>query len=68
MYSEYIYIYICTYIIELKKLKEYMWRQWINNSVFTLSSISVYGLSVRTNNDTEGYNSRLRIKAMKGFI
>ena len=38
------------------------------NGVFTLKSISVYGLSVMTNNDTEGYNSRLRTRAMKGSV
>ena len=44
---------------ELKKLAAYMHRQWIYSTVHTLSSISVHGLSTRTNNDTEGYHRRL---------
>ena len=39
--------------------------QWLRHRVFTLECICVYGLSVRTNNDTEGYNTRLRLRARR---
>ena len=43
----------------LTKFAAYMHRQWIYSTVHPLSSISVHGLSTRTNNDTEGYHRRL---------
>ena len=36
-----------------------MHRQWIYSTVHPLSSISIHGLSTRTNNDTEGYHRRV---------
>ena len=43
----------------LKLFGEYVGKQWMNSSTFTLSSLSVYGLDVRTNNDQEGYHSKI---------
>ena len=40
----------------LKELKEYMERQWIDSNMHPLSSISVHGMAIRTNNDTEAYH------------
>ena len=38
----------------LMRLVDYIDRQWMPNSVFDVPSWSVYGQSVRTNNDVEG--------------
>ena len=38
----------------LMRLVDYIDRQWMLNSVFNMPSWSVYGQSVRTNNDVEG--------------
>ena len=38
----------------VRSFAEYMVNQWIESSSHPLSSISVYCLNVRTNNDTEG--------------
>ena len=38
----------------LMRLVDYIDRQWMLNSVFDVPSWSVYGQSVRTNNDVEG--------------
>lgn len=38
---------------------DYIWRQWITNPVFPVKNWSVFMLSVRTNNDLEGWHNRL---------
>lgn len=38
---------------------DYIWRQWITNPVFPVKNWSVFMLSVRTNNDPEGWHNRL---------
>ena len=43
----------------LRVLASYMERQWIESTVHSLSSISVYNISIRTNNDCEGYHHRI---------
>eukprot|EP00058_Branchiostoma_floridae_P023891 XP_002609381.1 hypothetical protein BRAFLDRAFT_86472 [Branchiostoma floridae] len=47
----------------LVQLMQYMEREWMNNSVWTVDEWSVYYQPVRTNNDTEGYHTRLNRKA-----
>ena len=47
---------------KVMKFMEYVNRQWITSNTFTLDALSVYGLSIRTNNDCEGYHNRMRIK------
>ena len=49
-------------------MKEYMWRQWLNNSLFSLDNITIYGLNTRTNNNSEGYNSRLNKREIQSYI
>jgi len=39
---------------QLRSLVNYMDRQWMNHPIFNISSWSVFGLSIRTNNDVEG--------------
>lgn len=41
---------------------EYIEKTWINSSSCTPTSWSVYGQSVRTNNDVEGWHNRLKVK------
>jgi hypothetical protein len=43
----------------LKSLVEYMRKTWITSTVWPPSAWSVYGLSIRTNNDVEGWHNRL---------
>ena len=47
----------------LVQFVNYMDKQWMNNAVFSIESLSVYGLTVRTNNDTEGWHHALNRKA-----
>ena len=44
----------------LSKLARYMHHQWIESSVHSIQSISVFNQSIRTNNDCECYHNRLR--------
>jgi len=43
----------------LRSLMEYMRKTWIASTVWPPSAWSVYGLSIRTNNDVEGWHNRL---------
>ncbi|XP_041350870.1 uncharacterized protein LOC121369860 [Gigantopelta aegis] len=45
--------------VSLKALFEYVGNTWITSAVWPPSSWSVYGLSIRTNNDVEGWHNRL---------
>ena len=47
---------------KLRELVEYMRGQWMEHSVWDPSSWSVYGLSIRTNNDCEGWHNRVNKK------
>ncbi|XP_035663387.1 uncharacterized protein LOC118407075 [Branchiostoma floridae] len=47
----------------LLELMEYMEREWLGNSVWSIDEWSVYYQPVRTNNDLEGYHTRLNKKA-----
>ncbi|KAH3771450.1 uncharacterized protein LOC127844398 isoform X1 [Dreissena polymorpha] len=43
----------------INPLLEYMSNTWINSTVWPVESWSVYGQTVRTNNDVEGWHRRL---------
>ena len=43
----------------MQQLVHYMRRQWIYSNTHPVSTISVYGLAVRTNNDTEASHRTL---------
>jgi len=47
----------------LKKFYEYFDRQWIKNTVFPPSTWSIFNHVDNTNNRTEGWHNRIRIKA-----
>ncbi|KAI8517520.1 hypothetical protein Bbelb_035370 [Branchiostoma belcheri] len=47
----------------ISELTAYMEQEWFNNSVWSVEEWSVYFQRVRTNNDTEGYHTRLNKKA-----
>ena len=51
----------------LVQFKHYMERQWMTSEVHPLSSISVFKLSIRTNNDCEGYHNRLKCMSREGL-
>ncbi|XP_078334484.1 uncharacterized protein LOC111132122 [Crassostrea virginica] len=44
---------------ELNEFMDYVWRQWFRHPSFRVRNWSVYMLSVRTNNDLEGWHNRL---------
>lgn len=44
---------------QLDSLLEYVWCQWIRNPTFPVKNWSVFMLSVRTNNDLEGWHNRI---------
>ena len=47
----------------LVKLLHYIEDTWIESIMWPLSSWSVYGLAIRTNNDIEGWHNRLNQRA-----
>ena len=47
----------------LKRLLVYFERTWLKSSIWPLKSITVYHRLVRTNNDVEGYHTRLNAKS-----
>ncbi|XP_062584169.1 uncharacterized protein LOC134245950, partial [Saccostrea cucullata] len=53
----------------LDSLMEYVWRQWLNNPTFPVRNWSVFMLSIRTNNDVEGWHNRLNSRvAQRGPV
>ena len=53
---------------ELANFVQYIRTQWIHGPVFSARDISVFGLETRTNNDVEGYHSRINTKAGAGKL
>ena len=49
----------------LQALMDCIWRQWIRNPVFPIPNWSVFMLSVRTNNDLEGWHNRLNARVCR---
>ncbi|XP_066268880.1 uncharacterized protein [Branchiostoma lanceolatum] len=50
---------------QLTELADYVDNTWLSGSLWTPRRWSVYGLSVRTTNDVEGWHNRLNLKAKK---
>ncbi|KAI8516554.1 hypothetical protein Bbelb_051350 [Branchiostoma belcheri] len=46
---------------------DYMEREWLGNSVWSVDEWSVYFQPIRTNNDLEGYHTRLNKKAQNSL-
>ncbi len=46
----------------------YVEENWIHNDIWTVDSWSVYGRSIRTNNDVEGWHNRLNRRTRKGNL
>ena len=44
---------------------KYIKKQWISGDVFTVRDLSVFQMTIRTNNDVEGYHYRINAKAHK---
>ena len=44
---------------------QYIKKQWISGDVFTVRNLSVFQMTIRTNNDVEGYHYRINAKAHK---
>lgn len=53
---------------KLQELTDYIQLTWIESSVWSPEAWSVFGQSVRTNNDVEGWHHRLNAKAKKGSL
>lgn len=47
----------------MKKLFKYVYKNWIRSSKWSPKEWSVYGQSIRTNNDVEGWHHRINAKA-----
>lgn len=47
---------------------DYLDNTWMTNEVWPIDSWSVYGRSIRTNNDVEGWHNRLNRRAKKGNL
>ncbi|XP_077997120.1 uncharacterized protein LOC144450394 [Glandiceps talaboti] len=52
----------------LESLMDYVHNTWIASDIWPASSWSVFGQSIRTNNDVEGWHYRLNRKAKKGSL
>ena len=50
----------------IDSLLAYMQNTWITGRTWTPLDWSVYGVAVRTNNDVEGWHTRLNHRARKG--
>ena len=48
---------------QMEELMAYIDRQWVSSTIFPPSDWSVYGQSVRTNNDLEGWHHGLNRRA-----
>ncbi|XP_053383990.1 uncharacterized protein LOC123535774 isoform X2 [Mercenaria mercenaria] len=48
---------------QLVALVTYVEKQWMNHAILDIQSWSVFGLTVRTNNDCEGWHNKLNLKA-----
>ena len=53
---------------KLQELTDYMNITWLESSMWPPQAWSVFGYSVRTNNDVEGWHHRLNAKAKKGNL
>lgn len=53
---------------KLQELADYIETTWIESAMWTPERWSVFGQSVRTNNDVEGWHHRLNAKARKGNL
>ena len=53
---------------KLQELMDYVQMTWIDSLMWTPESWSVFGQSVRTNNDVEGWHHRLNAKAKKSNL
>lgn len=52
----------------LQELMDYVSVTWMESSIWTPAAWSVFGQTVRTNNDVEGWHHRLNSKAKKGNL
>jgi hypothetical protein len=53
---------------DLQQLTDYIEINWIDSTIWTPEAWSVFGQSIRTNNDVEGWHHRLNAKAKKGNL
>ena len=52
----------------IKRVCDYVDNTWISNNLWKPDSWSVYGQSVRTNNDVEGWHQRINVRAQKANL
>ena len=53
---------------ELLYLLNYVKETWINSAIWPPQTWCVFGRSIRTNNDVEGWHSKVNLKARKGNL
>ena len=53
---------------ELISLLNYVKDTWINSAIWPPHTWCVFGRSIRTNNDVEGWHNRINLKARKGNL
>ena len=53
---------------KLQELTDYIEQTWLESNMWTPETWSVFGQSVRTNNDVEGWHHRLNAKAKKSNL
>lgn len=52
----------------LDGILQYVRTTWVDSEVWPVTSWSVFGRSIRTNNDVEGWHARLNRRAKKGSL
>ena len=52
-------------LIDFAPFIQYIRNQWISGDVFTVHDMSVFQITIRTNNDVEGNHYRINAKARK---
>ena len=53
---------------QLQSVMDYIQGTWLNSTVWPVTSWSVFGRSIRTNNDIEGWHNRVNTQAQKSNL
>ncbi|XP_050402257.1 uncharacterized protein LOC126818746 [Patella vulgata] len=53
---------------QIKVVMKYIMDNWLTSNIWTIPTWSVFGRTIRTNNDVEGWHNRINQKARKGNL
>lgn len=52
----------------LDQFMNYVSDTWLHSNIWPVESLSMFGRSIRTNNDVEGWHNKLNCRAQKGNL